>query len=209
MATIISIIVAAVLAILLVDRILANRKLSEQMARQQETNLELLKRIPVSDAGSAEGPKPLTVDTIVEAVRFNGFIPEKNKETVSFRAHGENYQIEAERLPLFFIVKGFNVNTEEWDLDLMREAAAKMSDEIAIVKADVSDDGKTLRFFVGAHDRNYESFRDNLTSYLSILESGQRFFRDEYDRMEKEQENAALSTQPIVPSARTDTKVMS
>ena len=209
MATIISILIAAVLAVLLVDRILANRKLSERMAQLQETNLELLKRIPVTDAGAAEGPKPLTVDTIVDAVRFNGFIPEKNKETVSFRAQGENYQIEADRLPLFFIVKGFNVNTEEWDLDLMREAAARVSDEVAIVKADVSDDAKILRFFVGAHDRNYESFRDNLTSYMSILESGQRFFRDEYDRMEKEQEKATLSTQPIVPPARTDNKVMS
>ena len=209
MATIISILIATVLAILLVDRILANRKLSERMAQQQETNLELLKRIPVTDAGAAEGPKPLTVDTIVDAVRFNGFIPEKNNETVSFRAQGENYQIEAERLPLFFIVKGFNVNPEEWDQDLMREAAAKMSDEIAIVKADVSDDGKVLRFFVGAHDRNYESFRDNLTPYLSILESGQRFFRNEYDRMENEQKEASLSAQPIIPPARQDNKVLS
>ena len=209
MATIISILIAAVLAILLVDRILANRKLSERMAQQQETNLELLKRIPVTDAGSAEGPKPLTVDTIAEAIRMEGYMPEKQEDGVAFKIQGDSYFVDAERLPLLFLIKGYNVDPNDWDIDLLQHAAHLMSDDLAIVKATFADDNKHLNFLIAAQDRNYESFRLNLSTYLRMLENGEQKLSDHYHRMEDEQKEASLSAQPIIPPARQDNKVMS
>ena len=58
---IISIIVSVVLAVLLWDRHTANRRMSEDMKRQQETNMELLKRVPkINEEGSNR--EPLTVE---------------------------------------------------------------------------------------------------------------------------------------------------
>lgn len=177
------------------------------------SHLMLLKRLsvpaPVQEVPVSAGPEPLTLDKIAEAVRFNGYVPEKNEDSVVFRVQGEAYFIDADRLPLLFLVRVFNVNPNEWDIDLLREAAHRMSDQLAMVKATFSDDGEELRFFVGAHERNYESFRDNLSTYMSLILDGQRYLNEEYARMENERSETALSTQPILPPSQSETKIMS
>ena len=206
---IICIAIAIMLAVLLVDRILANRKLSERMAQQQETNLELLKRISVTNEGNDGGPQPLTVEKIADAVRMEGFFPEVEETGVRFKGQGESFYIDAERLPLVFILKGYNVDPNEWEMDILRDAAHKMSDDLVMVKATFSDDNKSLNFFVAAQDRNFESFRANLTSYMRIIEDGQRKMNEEYHRMVDEKREAALAAQPVIPPVRQDSKVMS
>ena len=206
---IICIAIAIMLAVLLVDRILANRKLSERMAQQEETNLELLKRIPVTNEGNDGGPQPLTVEKIADAVRMEGFFPEVEETGVRFKGQGESFYIDPERLPLVFILKGYNVDPNEWEMDILRDAAHKMSDDLVMVKATFSDDNKSLNFFVAAQDRNFESFRANLTSYMRIIEDGQRKMNEEYHRMVDEKREAALAAQPVIPPVRQDSKVMS
>jgi hypothetical protein len=206
---IIGIIACAALGILLWDRHVQNRKLSEDVKRQRETNLELLKRIPVTDEGAGGGPQPLTVEKIADAIRMEGFFPETEETGVRFKVQGESYYVDAERLPLIFLLKGYNIDPNDWEMDILREAAHLMSDALIMVKATISDDDKSLNFFVAAQDRNYESFRANLTSYLRILEDGQRKMNEEYHRMVDEKREAALAAQPVVPPVRQDTKVMS
>ena len=172
------------------------------------SHLRLLQRIPAAGALAGDGSEPLTVDKIAEALRFNGYVPEIREDTVVFRVQGETYLIDVERLPLFFLIKGYNVDPSEWDMDLMREAAHKLSDELAMVKAVISDDDQVIRFFVAAQDRNYASFRDNLPAYLNILESGQHFHDEEYKRLD-EKRNETLNAQPIIPPPVTENKILS
>ena len=173
------------------------------------SHLRLLQRIPAAGKPAGDGSESLTVDKIAEAIRFNGYVPEiRDGTTVVFRVQGETYLVDAERLPLFFLIKGYNVDPAEWDMDLMREAAHKLSDELAMVKAAVSDDDEVLRFFIGAQDRNYASFRDNLPAYLGILESGHRFQTEEYERLD-EKRNNALNAQPVIPPSVTENKILS
>ena len=200
---IISLIATAVLGALLWDRLVANRKL-------EETNRELLKRIPVTDQASGSGrQEPLTKDGIAEAVRFNGYVPEILEDAVEFRVQGEKYLIDAERLPLFFLIKSYTLNPEEWDLDLMRQAAHIMSDKLVMVKATFSDEGTDLNFFVAAHDRNYESLKENLTVYLRIIADGQHLLDVEYDRLVKERDASSLPSQPYIPPVQQENKVLS
>ena len=206
--TIICIMLSVVLGIMLWGSYLMNRKMAAEMKSQKEANAELLKRIPVTKS-APKGPDPLTLDRIADAVRFNGYVPEKREDSVTFRVQGENYQVDAERLPLLFVVKGYNVDPAEWEMDLLREAAHTMSDQLVMVKATFSDDGKVLRFFVAAQDRNYESLRDNLPSYVRIIADGQRLMHEEYERMVGEKRDAALAAQPAFPVAKTDNKVLS
>ena len=205
---IISIIVSVVLAVLLWDRHTANRRMSEDMKRQQETNMELLKRVPkINEEGSNR--EPLTVEKIADALRIEGFFPEIEDNWVKFKVQGEGYFVDANRLPLLFVIKSYNVEPNDWEMDLLREAAHKMSDELVMVKATFSDDGKSMRFFVAAQDRNYESLRANITPYLRIIQDGERLMNEEYNKMVEEKRKAALAAQPVIPPVKQESKVLS
>ena len=201
--SIISIIATAVLGVLLWDRLVANRKLTE-------TNLELLKRIPVVDQEQeGAGLERLTPDTIAKAVRFNGYVPELVEDGVEFRVQGERYLIDTERLPLFFIFKSYSINPEDWDMDLMRQAAHRMSDDLVMVKATFSDDSTTLSFLVGAQDRNYESLKENLLTYLRVMADGQHRLDEVYRHLVEERDKASLPNQPYIPPVQQENKVLS
>ena len=200
---IISLIATAVLGALLWDRLVANRNL-------EETNKELLKRIPLVDQDYERYRlEQLTNDGIAEAIRFNGYVPEILDDAVEFRVQGEKYLIDTERLPLFFLIKSYTLNPEEWDMDLMRQAAHTMSDRLAMVKATFSDEGTDLSFFVAAHDRNYESLKENLTTYLRFIADGQHLLDEEYDRLVKERDASSLPAQPYLPPVQQENKVLS
>ena len=207
---IISIVVAAVLGVLLLDRRKENRKLTEDLKWQRDANMQLLKNVPDKDGdGHAECPEPLTIGKIADAVRMEGFFPEKEETGVRFKAQGESFYIDAERLPLVFVLKGYNVDPNDWEMDILRDAAHLMSDALIMVKATFTDDGRTLNFFVAAQDRNYESFRANLTNYMRIIEDGQRKMNEEYHRMVDAKREAALAAQPYIPQVKQENKVVS
>ncbi len=188
---IISILLSLVLAALLWYTEKANR----------QANLELLKRIPTADGTSPSAEvQPLTVDKIADAIRMEGYFPEMEGNLVSFKVQGEGYYVDTDRLPMFFLVKWYNVDPTAWDMELLRTAAHKMSDDLVMVKAGVSEDDKTINFFIAAQDRNYESFRTNLVYYLHILNDGQQKLAQEYNRMVEEKKNAVLPDNPVAPS---------
>ena len=209
MTIIISIIACTALGILLWDRCMANHRLSEDLRRQQETNQELLKRIPVTTDGNDGGPQPLTVEKIADAVRMEGFFPEIEETGIRFKSQGESFYVDAERLPLIFVLKGYNIDPNDWEMDLLKDAAHRMSDALIMVKATFSDDERSLNFFVAVQDRNYVSFRTNLTYYMRIIEDGQRKMNEEYHRMVDEKREAALTAQPAIPTPKVENKVLS
>ena len=185
-----------------------SRKLFDGIKRVENNNVELLKRIPVTKEGET-CMAPLTVEMIAEAVRFEGYVPEVGENWVNFKVQGESYYIDANRLPMLFLIKSYAVDPKEWEMDLLREAAHRMSDELVMVKATFSDDSKGMRFFVAASDRNYDSFRGNLTSYLSILEDGQRIMNEAYNKMVDEKREAAMKATSVIPSAKQENKMLS
>lgn len=209
-AAIISIITAVVLGVLLWDRRKENRRLTEDLKWQQAANMELLKHEPVKpEVGPLSSPEPLTVEKIADAIRMEGFFPETAEDGVRFKAQGEIFYIDAGRLPLIFLLKSYNVDPKDWEMDLLRDAAHLMSDELIMVKATFLDEGRTLNFFVAAQDRNYESFRANLTNYMHILEDGLRKMNEEYHRLVDEKREAALAANPVIPSTQPENKILS
>ena len=206
--TIISIIAAVVLGVLLWDRHLEKRRLSDEVKGLNEANRELVKRIPVMNVGDSV-QEPLTVEKIADAVRFEGFFPEIEDKLVIFRVQGRMYYVDATRLPLVFLVKPFDIDPGELEMDLFKEAAHSMSDQLVMVKATISDDEKHMRYFVASRDRNFESFRANLTAYIGILDDGQHLMNDTYDQLLDEKRKAALEARPIVPPVKQGSKVMS
>lgn len=206
--TIISIITAVVLGVLLWDRHMEKRRLADEVKGLNEANRELVKRIPVMNGGDSV-QEPLTVEKIADAVRFEGFFPEIEDKLVIFRVQGRTYYVDANRLPLVFLVKPFDIDPSELEMDLFKAAAHSMSDHLVMVKATISDDEKHMRFFVASRDRNFESFRANLTAYMGVLDDGQHLMNETYNQLLDEKRKAALEARPIVPPVKQGSKVMS
>ena len=206
--TIISIITAVVLGVLLWDRHMEKRRLADEVKGLNEANRELVKRIPVMNGGDSV-QEPLTVEKIADAVRFEGFFPEIEDKLVVFRVQGRTYYVDANRLPLVFLVKPFDIDPSELEMDLFKAAAHSMSDHLVMVKATISDDEKHMRFFVASRDRNFESFRANLTAYMGVLDDGQHLMNETYNQLLDEKRKAALEARPIVPPVKQGSKVMS
>jgi len=153
----------------------------------------------------------LTAEGVMDAVRFAGYVPEKDETWIRFMISGEPYLIDTERLPQIFVVRDFGVDTKEWEMDLLKHAAHLMSDDLIMVKAIFYEDAQRcdLRFFVAAMDRNYASLRENLPRYINLIHEGRNRMSEIYDNLVKEKRDAALAINPVLPQVQPEKKIMS
>ncbi|MBQ9893469.1 MAG: hypothetical protein IJM35_09990 [Bacteroidales bacterium] len=165
-----------------------------------------------TDSGQvSDAYEPLTLEGVEATVRHAGYVPETTNGCVHFVTSGKYYIIDTTGLPLLFFSCYYNIQTNEWDMDLFKKAAHLMSDDLIMVKAIIEDspDSTVLRFVVAAMDRNYPSFTDNIMSYLRIINDGDRYLIETYNRLVEEKKNQDLSINPFASSARQDTKLLS
>lgn len=188
-----------------------NAKLAAENGLMKGRMETLQERGAIAGEQSAAEDEPLTVEGIEAAVRHAGYVPDTSDDWVRFMVAGERFFIDTSRLPQIFISRYYNVQTSEWDMELLKKAAHLMSDDLIMVKAifDEKSDGTTLRFFVAAMDRNYPSFRDNLMSYLGIISDGNRRMTEIYNKLEEEKKNPALAGTPFTSAYVQDPKLLS
>ena len=185
-----------------------NGILKGKMEAMQENVLQAADTNRIPDPAIHEA---LSVEGIEAAVRYMGYVPERNKYWLRFMVTGEPYYIDIERLPLVFIIRQFSLDTNEWEMDLLKHAAHLMSDDLIMVKATFDEDeqGTGLRFFVAAMDANNASFEQNLPRYLSLIEGGRRRMNEFYEQLVKEKRDAALTAVPFLPLESQENKVLS
>lgn len=198
----------AVAIILVIVTVVLGIFLWDRYKEQKDYIQALLKRIPVAKEETA-GLEPLTMEKISEAIQFNGYVPQMEEGFVTFRIQGETFLVDATRMPLLFVVKSYSVNPDDWEMDILREAAHRMSDDFVMVKTTLAEDGKSMRCFVAVMDRNVESFRTNLPYYASLIEDGLRHMDELYRQMVEERRDAALAAQPTIPPVQQENKVLS
>lgn len=160
----------------------------------------------------AVAPKErLTANGIEEAIRHAGYVPDRSENWIRFMVSGEPFYVETDRLPSVFVLRQFGVDSKEWEMDLLKQAAHLMSDELIMVKAtfDEDKDGIGLRFFVAALDANNASFQENLTKYINIIDDGRRKMNEIYEGLVQEKRDAALTLNPFLPVNSSENKVMS
>jgi hypothetical protein len=201
----------AVLLVMLSARDNKNTKLEVENSlikgRMEGLQDKLAQQAPAFD-------EPLTAEGIAEAIRRAGYVPEVNENWVRFMIQGEPFYVETGRLPQVFVLRQYNVDTKEWEMDILRHAAHLMSDELIMIKATFDDDvdengGTGLRFFVAAMDRNYSSFRDNLMGYIHLIEDGRQRMNEVYEKLVKEKRDAALTVTPFLQAEQKESKIMS
>ena len=153
---------------------------------------------------------PLDKETAMEAIRYNGYVPEADGHWITFMAQGEHYAIDADRFPVMVMMKHYNLDRKEYDMDLMHKAAHQVSDDIIMGKVlftGEEEDG--IMFQITAIENKYGHFKDCLTRYISIIDESQSRMSQLYNDMDaKQKENLSVFPQ-LGTGASGDKKVMS
>lgn len=166
---------------------------------------------PLNKAASKKPDEPLTVEDIEAAVRCAGYVPETNDDWIKFKVAGELFLVDASRLPLVVVLRPYNVNTNEWDMDVMKQAAHMMADELIMVKAVFDEDPSetSLRFIVAAIDRNYFSFSDNLMTYINLISDGNQRMREIYGELMENKLHPSLPASSLTSDKPKESKILS
>ena len=203
--TIISL-VAAILLVLYVSKNHDYKILERNNKWLKEQREQAPKPMPVDDVNN----HPLDKESAMAAIRYNGYVPEANDHWITFMAQGEHYAIDADRFPVMVMIKHYNLDHKEWDMDLMHKAAHQVSDDIIMGKVlftGEEEDG--IMFQITAIENKYGHFKDCLTRYINIIEESQSRMGQLYKEMEAERKDA-ISAYPRLEMANPkEKKVMS
>ena len=167
-----------------------------------------------------QAPEPVTVDdvdnhpldkeTAMEAIRYNGYVPEADGHWITFMAQGEHYAIDADRFPVMVMMKHYNLDRKEYDMDLMHKAAHQVSDDIIMGKVlftGEEEDG--IAFQITAIENKYGHFKDCLTRYISIIDESQSRMSQLYNDMDAKRKEGLTMFPQIGPDAKSEKKVLS
>ena len=83
------------------DNALLQKRLEEAQASAQSQ----LQPASVSITSSDYDSRPLNKETAMEAIRYNGYVPDANEAWIDFMVQGEHFAIDAERFPIMLMIK--------------------------------------------------------------------------------------------------------
>lgn len=129
--------------------------------------------------------KVLTPEGVAEAVRFNGYVPIIHEDNVEFIAGDNLYHIRTKELPYLVVESTRLYDADTLDMDLFRQAAARITEEKGIVKLSLSSDGK-LRIRTEAYEPDGMYFRETLKGYIGGIEGANVRVCDCYNECRKE-----------------------
>ena len=145
-----------------------------------------------------QGSRRLDRELIMEAIRYNGFVPEVDTDEnwIFFNKLGLTYGIVTERLPMFIIMRHYDLDKKEWNMELLRQAAHKVSDEIIMAKVLLTgEDENGISFQITSFEDNYEHLKDFLCQYLSIIDESYARLFDTYNELENKKSEMTLTNQ--------------
>lgn len=189
----------------------------EKDVRQERDAGQEKQSAPAKTAGTnaiqpLSGERALAVEEIAQAVRALGYEPDVQEDCLVFQKGDETLVIDTDRLPRWFFVRmSFLADPKDWDFELLQRAAHRMSDDLIMVKADISEEAdaegcRVLRIFLAAMDRTSEGLRENLPNYIDILERGQQRMTELYNEYEKEKEDSSSLNKLTEASSRQTAK---
>lgn len=189
-----------------------NTKLSAEVS-QLESRLDSM-QYRLSSAVSDREDQELTPGKISEALQYYGYEHRTAPDRINFKVEDLVYCIDVERMPLFTLSLQFALNSREYNLERMKRVAHQLSDSIVMLKAEIEDTPDEngdmgLVFYLVAMDRNYASFKSNLSRYLNITNEGRRRLLDFYEKLEKEESEALSNVSALLPASTQETKIRS
>lgn len=186
-------IVAVVLLSMFVSRDRDYKAQEQENKKLKEQQEEMLQSMTADNIDL----RPLDKESAMEAIRYNGFVPEMDGNLIVFMYQGERYIIDAERFPYLVMMKAYNLDHSEWDMDLLHKAAHQVSDGLIMGKVLFIGEGeKTISFQLNAIENKYGHFKDCLTQYINIIEESQGRMSNIYNEMAaRQKENLSIIPQ--------------
>ena len=145
-----------------------------------------------------QGSRRLDRELIMEAIRYNGFVPEVDTDEnwVFFKKLGLTYGIVTERLPMFIIMRHYDLDKNEWNMELLHQAAHKVSDDIIMAKVLLTgEDEDGISFQLTSFEDDYDHLKDFLCQYLSIIDESYARLFDIYNELENKKSDMSLTNQ--------------
>lgn len=137
--------------------------------------------------------EPVTIASIREALRYNGYSPDDpssdDPDRVWFKIDDTNYCVDASKLPYVSLELGYNQESDEEDLELMKQAALDTSIGMYMVKISVTPKNFVCR--IDIFTDSYLYLRDTLRPQIDILEKGVRHFMDRYKALRDEKQQSS------------------
>ncbi len=202
------------------DRLLAEKAVLQKQADDLRDVItavhkddEAREKAEESDEPSVDCQKPLTVESIRTALRFNGYSPgtpdPDAPEDVIFKKDEFNIRIMTARLPFVSIISGCPLDKIEASLSLLQKAAEEVTKRMYIGKVFLTDDEELVLFSVEFLSDSYVQFRDRLNDYLQIVtDTGVHFF-DAVKRLEmdaKKERESVFSGESFLQAAQANSK---
>lgn len=227
LSTILSYILFSALVIYLFvinGRLTRNNALLDKQVKDLQDLVSSVEHEPVQETTPAPEPaeteqaeKPITVDSIRTALRFNGISPEipdtHEPGIVHFSIDDTKFRINAEHLPFMSIEVGYGLKNEpKEDTALMYQAAADVTSRMFIGKAYIMGDAEAIIFSVELLCDSYMHLRNNLKQYLDILSDINKRFYEAHEALKerrKEEREAVFSGNCYVQDSPAAHKVQS
>ena len=199
-------IVAAVLLALYVSKSQDYKALERDNKWLKEQREQTPEPVAVDDVDN----HPLDKESAMEAIRYNGYVPEADGHWITFMAQGEHYVIDTDRFPVMTLMKHFNLDPKEWEMDLMHKAAHQVSDDIIMGKVlFTGDEEDGIIFQITAIENKYGHFKDCLTQYISIIEDSQARMDQIYKDLKAKQKERLSAFPQLGAGAAGDKKILS
>ena len=199
-------IVAAIFLALYVSKSQDYKQLERDNKWLKEQRNQVTESVGVDDVDDHQ----LDKESAMDAIRFNGYVPDADEYWINFTVQGEHYAIDADRFPVLVMMKHYNLDHNEWDMDLMHKAAHQVSDELIMGKVlftGEEEDG--IAFQITAIENKYGHFKDCLTRYISIIEESQARMSKIYNDMDAKRKEGLTMFPQIGPDAKSEKKVLS
>ncbi|OKZ02928.1 MAG: hypothetical protein BHV78_04560 [Bacteroides sp. CAG:1060_57_27] len=199
-------IVAAIFLALYVSKSQDYKQLERDNKWLKEQRNQVTESVGVDDVDDHQ----LDKESAMDAIRFNGYVPDTDEHWINFMVQGEHYAIDADRFPVLVMMKHYNLDHNEWDMDLMHKAAHQVSDELIMGKVlftGEEEDG--IAFQITAIENKYGHFKDCLTRYISIIEESQARMSKIYNDMDAKRKEGLTMFPQIGPDAKSEKKVLS
>ena len=192
-ALIISLVVAIIFTSLYIDERAYSGGLRTEIATKEATIRRLEEKVGFLEkniGSNEENPldnRPITLEVLEEAVRFNGFVPQRaDEKSVYFKVQGETYWVGCDGRYIM-MSKTYTLDKDDPMVELYKEAATR-TNESPFGSAVFRDD--SVEFGVGGVEKTYGSLKDNFTGYINLVEVVQNQVSETIKDLEKERENA-------------------
>ena len=144
---------------------------------------------------------PITIESAKKMLEMKGYKIEgihNDGKDITFSINDTRFNLDLERQPLTFLYLGYGID-EDVDKEALTRAAAKVTNDIVMVKVNVHDDG--YNYLIASCESCIGHLEESLDKYLEILDDSQRKMSEAYHEFLGEKHGREQAQSEMIPTA--------